>query len=694
MAAALAASAEEAEALRVAAAKAAEEAEAAARRASLPPGLAAEDWTREQQKRLRGEELVREMRTMTKPIDLYVWHTSMVAESRQDELLLFKAATPEDRARIHEAYAKGEEDTYFEVKVKSRKGPAAPEVPLPSTVPSAAASSSGGSKFKALFDDDDQAEMEADTEESMAKELAQAHSSTTKSSAKRGGKEKRLEGKEIEKMSAKQLRQELKKRKADEHTEWRNRPNEDKLLKDELKRVIKRQQVSEQAKAEEEELMEKMRQEAEQEKSLRSQLGRVGGALGGALGGIASVAASASAAITRSVIGDTPVEDRRARKARMAKLKAEKEEAAWDVEHNIEEERKRAVERKEAEAKLAAQQAKIDEAQAQLDSINELQKAREDRLANLADLEEKIETLELYEKTILESLNAGGYNAYERTTNQREVAKVQQRVAELKVRLLQETDAARVKKNEDAARRKQLDEDMEKKARLTALFGKKLVDSAADGKLHQVRKILEHSARQVDLDHVSEDGDTALQAACRNGHDEVVTFLLVEGARPDTPLWAPNSRSAICHAVAFGGDDDTRVAMRMVKALVNHDVSLNAESVAEGDLTPLHLAALAGRNKIVKFLVLAGASPAAVWLDTHGRQVLPADMATGECIGMPELAVTLGELGDIGLHEDPPLVGPSSASASADFDFEVSSALGERVLRGKPVSKPLGRTRV
>ena len=108
---------------------------------------------------------------------------------------------------------------------------------------------------------------------------------------------------------------------------------------------------------------------------------------------------------------------------------------------------------------------------------------------------------------------------------------------------------------------------MEKKARLTALFGKKLVDSAADGKLHQVRKILEHSARQVDLDHVSEDGDTALQAACRNGHDEVVTFLLVEGARPDTPLWAPTSRSAICHAVAFGGDDDTRVAMRMVKAL-------------------------------------------------------------------------------------------------------------------------------
>ena len=62
---------------------------------------------------------------------------------------------------------------------------------------------------------------------------------------------------------------------------------------------------------------------------------------------------------------------------------------------------------------------------------------------------------------------------------------------------------------------------------------------------------------------------------------------------------------------------------------------------------------------------------------------------------MPELAVTLGELGmDIGLHEDPPLVGPSSASASADFDFEVSSALGERVLRGKPVSKPRRRTRV
>ena len=411
-------------------------------------------------------------------------------------------------------------------------------MPLPSAAAAtAAARSSAGSKFNALFADDDQAEMEPDTEESMAQELAQAHSSTTKSSAKRGGKEKRLEGKEIDKMSAKQLRQERKKRKADEHTEWRNRPNEDKLLKDELKRVIKRQQASEQAAAEEEELMEKARQEAEKEKSLRSYLG-------GALGGIAAAAASASDYVTRKVIGEAPVEDRRARKARMAKLKAEKEEAAWDVEHNIEEERKRAVERKEAEAKLAAQQAKIDEAQARLDSINELQKAREDRLANLADLEEKIETLELYEKTILDSLNAGGYNAYERTTNQREVAKVQQRVAELKLRRLKETDAARVKKHEDAARRKQLDEDMEKKARLTALFGKKLVDSAADGKLHQVRKILEHSARQVDLDHVSEDGDTALQAACAGGHDELVTFLLVEGARPDTPLWARARRCA------------------------------------------------------------------------------------------------------------------------------------------------------
>ena len=164
--------------------------------------------------------------------------------------------------------------------------------------------------------------------------------------------------------------------------------------------------------------------------------------------------------------------------------------------------------------------------------------------------------------------------------------------------------------------------------------------------------------------------------------------MLEEGARPDTPLWAKNSRSALCHAVAFGGDDDTRVAMRMVKALINHDVSLHETSIAEGDLTPLHIAALAGRHHIVKVLVLAGASPTVVWLDTHGRQLLPADIATGECIGMPELSV------DIGLHEDPPLVGPSSASASADFDFEVSSALGERVLRGKPVSKPLGRTRV
>ena len=413
------------------------------------------------------------MRTMTRAYRPVRVAHSMVAESRQDELLLNKAATPEDLARIHEAYAKGEEDTYFEVKVKSRKGPAAPEVPLPSTAAAtAAARLVGRFEVQGAFR---RRRPGGDGGRHRGVDGAGARSGAFVDDevvGGRGGKEKRLEGKEIEKMSAKQLRQELKKRKADEHTEWRNRPNEDKLLKDELKRVIKRQQASEQAAAEEEELMEKMRQEAEQEKSLRSYLG---GALGG---GIAAAAASASDYVTRKVIGDTPVEDRRARKARMAKLKAEKEEAAWDVEHNIEEERKRAVERKEAEAKLAAQQAKIDEAQARLDSINELQKAREDRLANLADLEEKIETLELYEKTILERLNAGGYNAYERTTNQREVAKVQQRVAELKLRLLQETDAARVKKNEDAARRKQLDEDMEKKARLTALFGKKLVDSA------------------------------------------------------------------------------------------------------------------------------------------------------------------------------------------------------------------------
>ena len=188
-------------------------------------------------------------------------------------------------------------------------------------------------------------------------------------------------------MSAKQLRQELKKRKADEHTEWRNRPNEDKLLKDELKRVIKRQQASEQAAAEEEELMEKARQEAEK----RRACGRTSAAH--------SVASrrrrEREATITRRSLANT--------RGGSARAQGEDGEAEGGegrgclgsrAQHRGR--RKRAVERKEAEAKLAAQ-TKIDEAQARLDSINELQKAREDWLANLADLEEKIETLELYE---------------------------------------------------------------------------------------------------------------------------------------------------------------------------------------------------------------------------------------------------------------------------------------------------------
>jgi len=381
-------------------------------------------------------------------------------------------------------------------------------------------------------------------------------------------------------------------------------------------------------------------------------------------------------------------------------MRAEKEDEKWMQKERIEEQRKLHAEEKELEEerkRLAAEDAELQleakrllaESDADLEArvqaamadveaaeaeVNVL-KSREEKLAHIEQkwsLEQRIATLMKFQETYAHELPP------------KELEKIRARIATLRLQAQAQAEAALIEETQraEAALKR------ERQGQVTALFGKKLVDSAADGKLHQVRKILEHSARQVDLDHVSDNGDTALQAACKNGHHELVAFLLEEGARPDTPLWAENSRSALCHAVAFGGDDDSRVAMRMVKALINHDVSLHETSIAEGDLTPLHIAALAGRHHIVKVLVLAGASPAIVWLDTHRRQLLPADIATGECIGMPELSV------DIGLHEDPPLVGPSSASTSADFDFEVSSALGERVLRGKPVSKPLGRTRV
>ena len=67
--------------------------------------------------------------------------------------------------------------------------------------------------------------------------------------------------------------------------------------------------------------------------------------------------------------------------------------------------------------------------------------------------------------------------------------------------------------------------------------------AAKGGRQEEVASLLEMGA---DIDWVSPEGDTPLLAACKNGHRNVATLLMVHGARV-------NARSTVLQSLAVGG---------------------------------------------------------------------------------------------------------------------------------------------
>src|SRR5205814_8712767 len=92
-------------------------------------------------------------------------------------------------------------------------------------------------------------------------------------------------------------------------------------------------------------------------------------------------------------------------------------------------------------------------------------------------------------------------------------------------------------------------------------------------------------------------GFSALLAAARNGHLEVVKYLVEHGANIDERNNARDKTPLL--AAAFDGHYD------IVKYLVEHGANVNVQAV--NGWTPLHDAAYIGNFEVVKYLVDHGA---------------------------------------------------------------------------------------
>jgi ankyrin repeat protein len=121
-----------------------------------------------------------------------------------------------------------------------------------------------------------------------------------------------------------------------------------------------------------------------------------------------------------------------------------------------------------------------------------------------------------------------------------------------------------------------------------------LWQAAYDGDLEGVKAAV---AQGAGVNAKGKGGFSALLAASRNGHFEVVKFLVEHGAEVDERHNSREKTSLL--AAAFDGHYD------IVKYLHEHGASINVQAV--NGWTPLHDAAYIGNFEIVKYLVDEGA---------------------------------------------------------------------------------------
>jgi hypothetical protein len=125
-----------------------------------------------------------------------------------------------------------------------------------------------------------------------------------------------------------------------------------------------------------------------------------------------------------------------------------------------------------------------------------------------------------------------------------------------------------------------------------------IFEAAAIGKLDIVKKELEEYPE--DLDENGRDGFTPLQLACYFGHEDIVTFLLNQGA--DVNLVAQNgTKIQAVHAAAASGN------LNILRQLLEHGANVNGRQ--QNGFTPLHTAADNNNPNMAQLLIEFGADP-------------------------------------------------------------------------------------
>ena len=142
-------------------------------------------------------------------------------------------------------------------------------------------------------------------------------------------------------------------------------------------------------------------------------------------------------------------------------------------------------------------------------------------------------------------------------------------------------------------------------SQMEQLYSKAVYYSAENNWPNILSKLFE---KRVDVDAVTE-GQTALCAACREGHESVVRLLLHNGANPN--VQDGFGTTALHYAVGHCRFYDTRCVKRtetsIVEMLSSAGADVNALDIVGA--SPLYLACEKGKTEFVKLLLRRGANP-------------------------------------------------------------------------------------
>ncbi|XP_071506396.1 uncharacterized protein [Diadema antillarum] len=121
--------------------------------------------------------------------------------------------------------------------------------------------------------------------------------------------------------------------------------------------------------------------------------------------------------------------------------------------------------------------------------------------------------------------------------------------------------------------------------------------------IESIRNFLARQTNETDINVATSDGMTALMIACGNGQEDIVRFLIENGANPNisSPKNGDTSLHVICRKEKHSQQNiahETRV--KIVQTLLQHGATFRKN---EAGLTPLQLAALSPLDSLVEFFI-------------------------------------------------------------------------------------------